>query len=70
MRRSDKWTGEDGFQQALNRNAVAKAIVRNMDPSQREELRRRSLKVKSPEEMEAFVDGIVGWREGHPPYQL
>ena len=70
MKRSDEWTGDTAFEQALNRNAAAKLMVMTMSEGRREELRRRARGVQSPAEMDAFVDSLLGAQNGHPPYQL
>ena len=70
MHRNDAQTGEDAFERALDRNAAAGALVRAMDEASRAELRRRARELRTPEELDAFVDGLLGWQKGHPPYQL
>ncbi len=54
----------------LGKNAAAKAMVEAMSPDEREKFRRRCAGARTRRELDAAIDGLVGWQRGHPPYQL
>ena len=54
----------------LDYNAVAKGIVDAMTEEQRALFLRRLEQKGSWAEKKEYIDSLVGWQEGHPPYQL
>ena len=60
----------EGFREALGRNGKAVQYWCALTPEKRRELLRQVEKLADPGEIKAFVDGMVGWEKGHPPYQL
>ena len=53
----------------LSRNAVAKGIVEAMTEEQRKLFLTRLQEKKNPDEQMEYINSIVGWQKGHPPYQ-
>ena len=53
----------------LSRNAVAKGIVEAMTAEQRKLFLKRLDGKKTQDEKMEYINSIVGWQEGHPPYQ-
>jgi len=45
---------------------TAEAAYAALEAEDREQVE----KLADPGEIKAFVDGMVGWEKGHPPYQL
>ena len=58
------------FALALDKNAAAMAVVRAMNDRDRDALAEKARAIRDPKALDAFVDAIAGWQEGHPPYQL
>lgn len=61
---------EDMLAWALEKNAAARAVYLAMDDRDRAALLRRARAIGDQRAMDGFVDALLGWREGHPPYQL
>ena len=55
---------------ALSENGQAWALYNAMPAPQRREVIRRSRQARTPEQMRALVDGLVGSAHAHPPVQL
>ena len=58
------------FERAITSNGEALSIYNAMLPAEREAFRRRCENAKSQEELKSRIDELVGWKTGHPPYQL
>lgn len=41
-----------------------------MTPEEKKRVLDQARGLKSMKETQEFVDSLVGWQEGHPPYQL
>ena len=61
---------EDMLAWALEKNAAARAVYLAMDDRGRAELLRRARTIGDQRAMDQLADGLAGWAEGHPPYQL
>ena len=60
----------EGFREALGKNGKALEYWSAMTP---EERRRRTQAIQglhSAREIEEYVNAMVGWEVGHPPFQL
>ena len=53
----------------LSRNAVGKGIVEAMTPEQRKLFWERVEALPGEPEKREYLNSLVGWQEGHPPYQ-
>lgn len=60
----------DLFERALTSNGEALIIYNAMLPEERQKLRDRAARITDKNEMKALINDLVGWQEGHPPYQL
>jgi hypothetical protein len=58
------------FQRAITSNGEALSIYNAMLPAEQERFRRRCESARSREELKTMVDELVGWKVGHPPYEL
>jgi len=58
------------FERALTSNGEALSIYNAMLPEEQKKLRDRAAGIESKEEMKAVINELVGWKKGHPPYQL
>lgn len=58
------------FGRALAANAQALIRFDAMTPEQKKRVLDRVRGLKTMEETQDFVNSLVGWQEGHPPYQL
>lgn len=58
------------FCAALSQNGKALEYFDAATEEERFLLAEGSRYCRSAEEMRAYVDAMVGWEEGHPPYQL
>ena len=59
----------EGFREALGKNGKALQYWSAMTPQERQERTRAVSRLSRPEEIEAYVNDMVGWEIGHPPYQ-
>ena len=59
----------EGFREALNKNAKALEYWAAMTPRERQVRTQAVSRLTKPEEIEAYVNDLVGWEMGHPPYQ-
>lgn len=71
MKRKRRGNGlHSNFEQALAENAVARSRFESLGPKEQEALRARARDARGLEENKRLLDEMVGWQEGHPPYQL
>ena len=70
--RKHRWSEgiHSDLDQALTENAVAKSRFEAMTEEERQRLRRRAAEASDMEEVRKLTNDLVGWQEGHPPYQL
>ncbi len=59
-----------GFGMVLAQNGKALEYYAAMTPGQRQSVLDKARHIRSAEEMRNYVNSLVGWEEGHPPYQL
>ena len=60
----------ESFREALERNGKAVIWWEAMTDEERAQHLHAVSALRGPQEMEAYVDNLVGWEIGHPPYQL
>ena len=58
------------FSQALTENAAAIERFDAMTADEKRAVIERARKIETIQEMKAYIDSLVGWEKGHPPYQL
>ena len=58
------------FGRALAANAQAMIRFDAMTPEEKKRVLDQARGLKSMKETQEFVNSLVGWQEGHPPYQL
>ena len=56
--------------EALAENAIAKSRFESLSPEDRSAFLKRAEKTRELGEMKELLNDLVGWQEGHPPYQL
>ena len=56
--------------QALTENAQAKLRFDAMTEEERRRFRKKAEQARDMEEIRRLTDGLAGWQEGYPPYQL
>ena len=60
----------EGFREALGRNGKAVEYWCSLTPEKRREVLKQVEVLTDPGDIKSFVDELVGWEKGHPPYQL
>ncbi len=55
---------------ALGQNGKAMEFYSALTPAEQRRICREVRRNPRPEAVSALVNGLVGWEEGHPPYQL
>ena len=55
---------------ALHQNGKALEFYNALTPAEQKRICREAKRNPRPEAVSALVNGLVGWEEGHPPYQL
>jgi len=60
----------EGFREALSKNGKALQFWCAMTEQERQQRLGEVKKLRAPQEIEEYVNEIVGWEKGHPPYQL
>ena len=58
------------LREALERNGKALEFYAALTPADRKRICREARRDPRPEAVSSLVDGLVGWEQGHPPYQL
>ena len=58
------------FERAITSNGEALSIYNAMLPEEQSAFRRRAEQAASREELKEMINDLVGWKKGHPPYQL
>lgn len=58
------------FERAITSNGEALSIYNAMLAEERQAFRQRAEQCRSREELKNMIDELVGWKKGHPPYQL
>ena len=58
------------FERAITSNGEALSIYNAMLPPEQRAFRQRAEQCRSREELKNLIDELVGWKKGHPPYQL
>ena len=58
------------FAQALSENAAAMLRFDAMPEEEKRAVLERAQSIQTMDEMKAYLDSVVGWKKGHPPYQL
>ena len=74
MTNTDNYLGDSRLPQslrdALSRNSKALDFYTALTPAEQKRICREARRNPRPEAVSALVNGLVGWEEGHPPYQL
>ena len=74
MNQMDAYYGDSRLPQslrdALSRNGKALQFYTALTPAEQKRICREARRDPRPEAVNAIVNGLVGWEEGHPPYQL
>jgi len=58
------------FERAITSNGEALSIYNAMLPEEQRKFRQKAERCRSREELKETVNELVGWKKGHPPYQL
>jgi len=58
------------FERAITSNGEALSIYNAMLPEEQQKFRQRAEQTCCREELKNMIDELVGWKKGHPPYQL
>ena len=58
------------FGQALAENAAAMAMFDAMTAEEKQKVLARARQAENFSQMKELINDLVGWQEGHPPFQL